>query len=142
MFVAPENAPNADVLVFSVFLELARDLVLERVELLDELLARVLVQHVAVHEPRGVAEADELHHLGEHGDGVDGADDGAGEPHQRRRAGDVRDNGGLVLSVLPLVRDGLEHLVGVDLGVRAGGHGDDALGSELLSVGVFRMATS
>ena len=46
-------------------LELAGNLVLEGVELLDELLAGVLEEHVPVHEPGRVAEADELHHLGE-----------------------------------------------------------------------------
>jgi hypothetical protein len=44
--------------------------------------------------------------LGKDGDGVDGADDGAGEPHERRAAGDVGDHRGLVLGVLPLLIDG------------------------------------
>ena len=86
-----------------VRLELAGHLVLEGIELLDELGAGVLVEHVPVHEPGRVSEADELHHLGEDGDGVDGADDGAGEPHERRAAGDVGDHRGLVLGVLPLL---------------------------------------
>ena len=49
----------------TISLELAGDLVLEGVELIHELLAGILVEHVPVHEPGGVAEADELHHLGE-----------------------------------------------------------------------------
>lgn len=94
--------------VACVRLELAGHLVLEGIELLDELGAGVLVEHVPVHEPGRVSEADELHHLGEDGDGVDGADDGAGEPHERRAAGDVGDHRGLVLGVLPLLIDGDE----------------------------------
>ena len=89
--------------VACVRLELAGHLVLEGIELLDELGAGVLVEHVPVHEPGRVSEADELHHLGKDGDGVDGADDGAGEPHERRAAGDVGDHRGLVLGVLPLL---------------------------------------
>jgi hypothetical protein len=92
--------------VACVRLELAGHLVLEGIELLDELGAGVLVEHVPVHEPGRVSEADELHHLGKDGDGVDGADDGAGEPHERRAAGDVGDHRGLVLGVLPLLIDG------------------------------------
>ena len=94
--------------VACVRLELAGHLVLEGIELLDELGAGVLVEHVPVHEPGRVSEADELHHLGEDGDGVDGANDGAGEPHERRAAGDVGDHRGLVLGVLPLLIDGDE----------------------------------
>lgn len=94
--------------VACVRLELAGHLVLEGIELLDELGAGVLVEHVPVHEPGRVSEADELHHLGEDGDGVDGADDGAGEPHERRAAGDVGDHRGLVLGVLPLLINGDE----------------------------------
>ena len=105
---SPPRVELARVKLGSVSLELAGDLVLEGVELLDELLAGVLVEHVAVHEPGGVAEADELHHLGEDGDGVDGADDGAGEPDEGGGAGDVGDDGGLVLGVLPLRRSGGE----------------------------------
>lgn len=103
---SPPRVELARVKLGSMRLELAGDLVLEGVELLDELLAGVLEEHVAVHEPGGVAEADELHHLGEDGDGVDGADDGAGEPDDAGGAGDVGDDGRLVLGVLPLRRSG------------------------------------
>ena len=87
----------------------------ERVHLLDELRAAVLEQDVSVHEPRGVAQTDEFHHFRQQRHDVDRADERGGQPQRRRRARGVRDHRRLVLRLLPLVGDGGEDFIRVEL---------------------------
>ena len=68
--------------LFAGFLSSAGDLPLELFDVLHELLAARLEEQVAVHEPSGVAQTDELHDLRQQWDGVDSSHDGGGQPQR------------------------------------------------------------
>lgn len=78
------------------------DLLLELLDVGQQLLAARLEEQVAVDEPRGVAEADELEQLGQQRHGVDGANDGGREPQEDDGAAGVEEGRGLVLNGVPL----------------------------------------
>ena len=85
---------------------LGGDLLLKLLDVGQQLLAARLEQQVAVHEPRRVAEADELEQLGQQRHGVDCADDGRGEPEEHDGAARVEEGRGLVLDGVPLEVEG------------------------------------
>lgn len=81
---------------------LRRDLLLQLLDVGEQLLAAGLEQQVAVHEPRRVAQTDELEELGEQRHGVNGADNRRREPEEHDGAAGVEDGRGLVLDGVPL----------------------------------------
>lgn len=82
--------------------EIARDLLLERLDVRHELLAGRLEQEVPVGEPGGVAKANKLKHLGEEGKAIDSVHHGAGKPDGGESTDGVDNEGGLVLNLVPL----------------------------------------
>jgi hypothetical protein len=86
----------------ALYLQVSRDLLLQGLNVLNELLARRFEEKVPVGKPSRVAKADELEKLGEEGESVDGVDDGARQPDGRESSNRVDDESRLVLDLLPL----------------------------------------
>jgi len=97
------------------------DLFLQGLNVASQLFPAFLEEEVAVDEPAGVAEANELHDLGQQRHGVDGADDHGRQPERDDGAAAVQEHGGLVLNGVPLGFEVLDELVGGGRGVLGGG---------------------